>query len=123
MIEKATSPAILTNYSAILDAVSDMMYTNMPTESIQQLIKDQLSDSTPWNVQSYSLTFMNEANYIKPLQVYGGSGWACLPDYDSVNMAIKLIQKTQNDEIFNVYEFVQELENLEDSTNNIPSAN
>ena len=123
MIEKATSPAILTNYSAILDAVSDMMYTNMPTESIQQLIKDQLSDSTPWNVQSYSLTFMNEANYIKPLQVYGGSGWACLPDYDSVNMAIKLIQKTQNDEIFNVDEVVQELENLEDSTNNIPSAN
>ncbi len=123
MIEKATSPAILTNYSAILDAVSDMMYTNMPTESIQQLIKDQLSDSTPWNVQSYSLTFMNEANYIKPLQVYGGSGWACLPDYDSVNMAIKLIQKTQNDEIFNVDEVVQELENLEDSTNNTPSAN
>lgn len=123
MIEKATSPAILTNYSAILDAVSDMMYTNMPTESIQQLIKDQLSDSTPWNVQSYSLTFMNEANYIKPLQVYGGSGWACLPDYDSVNMAIKLIQKTQNDEIFNVDEIVQELENLEDSTNNTPSAN
>lgn len=123
MIEKATSPAILTNYSAILDAVSDMMYTNMPTESIQQLIKDQLSDSTPWNVQSYSLTFMNEANYIKPLQVYGGSGWACLPDYDSVNMAIKLIQKTQNDEIFNVDEVVQELENLEDSTNNTPSEN
>ncbi len=96
MIEKATSPAILTNYSAILDAVSDMMYTNMPTESIQQLIKDQLSDSTPWNVQSYSLTFTpetREEDYIKPLQVYGGSGWSCRPDYDSVNMAIKLIQK------------------------------
>lgn len=123
MIEKATSPAILTNYSAILDAVSDMMYTNMPTESIQQLIKDQLSDSTPWNVQSYSLTFMPEANYIKPLQVYGGTGWACLPDYDSVNMAIKLIQKTQNDEIFNVDEVIQEIENLENSTNNTPEAN
>ncbi len=117
MIEKATSPAILTNYSAILDAVSDMMYTNMPTESIQQLIKDQLSDATPWNVQSYSLTFMPEVNYIKPLHVYGGTGWACLPDYDSVNMAIKLIQKTQNDEIFNVDEVIQEIENLENSDN------
>ncbi len=121
MIEKATSPAILTNYSAILDAVSDMMYTNMPTESIQQLIKDQLSDSTPWNVQSYSLTFTpetREEDYIKPLQVYGGSGWSCRPDYDSVNMAIKLIQKTQNDEIFNVDEVIEEIENLENSDNN-----
>lgn len=126
MIEKATSPAILTNYSAILDAVSDMMYTNMPTESIQQLIKDQLSDSTPWNVQSYSLTFVpeaREADYIKPLQVYGGSGWACRPDYDSVNIAIKLIQKTQNDEIFNVDEVIEEIENLENSTDNSSASN
>jgi len=117
MIEKATSPAILTNYADILEAVSDMIYTNMPTESIQQLIKDQLSDATPWNVQSYALSFTNESGS-KPLQVYGGTGWAAVPDYNSVNIAIKLIQKTQNDEIFNVDEVIEEINSSENTTIN-----
>ena len=37
IINKATSPAILTNYSAVLDAVSDMMLTDMPSSFITQL--------------------------------------------------------------------------------------
>jgi anionic cell wall polymer biosynthesis LytR-Cps2A-Psr (LCP) family protein len=53
---KATSPAIITNYSSVLDSVSNMLTTNMPTSAITALVKDTLNDSTAWNIQSYNVT-------------------------------------------------------------------
>lgn len=105
MIDKATSPAILTNYNAVLDAVSSMMLTNMSTSTITALIKSQLADSTPWTVQSYSAeaavdpSGTNERNG----QVYGLKGMSVvLPDYDSVNKAIQMMNAVYNGEIIDV---------------------
>ena len=47
IIQKATSPAILTRYSAVMDTVSDMFLTNIPSSAISDLVKLQLSNSTP----------------------------------------------------------------------------
>jgi len=104
MIDKATSPAILTNYASILDAVSNVMYTNMPVESIQQLVKEQLDDNTAWNVQSFGLSYQVSAD--KVCEVYGGIASCLEPDYEQVNIAIKLINKILNDEIFDLDEYV-----------------
>jgi anionic cell wall polymer biosynthesis LytR-Cps2A-Psr (LCP) family protein len=104
MIEKATSPAILANYSSVLDAVGNMVLTNMPTEVMTNLIKSQLSDSTPWNVQSYSVGYTQSGSMY--CELYGNYASCLLPDYDDINTAIKLINKIENDEVFDVDEFV-----------------
>lgn len=108
MIDKATSPAILTNYSSVLEAATEVMYTNMPTSMITDLIKDQLSDSTAWNVQSYAVSGRTQSNLC---QVYGITASTVVPDYNTVNVAIKLINKVYNGEVFNVDEYVESLEN------------
>ena len=108
MIDKATSPAILTNYASVLDAATEVMYTNMPSSMITDLIKDQLSDSTAWNVQSYSVSGRTQTNRCT---VYGLTASTVVPDYDTVNIAIKLINRVYNGEVFDVDTYVEGLEN------------
>lgn len=104
IIDKATSPSILSSYSNVLDAVSDMLYTNMPSSTITALIKGQLANPTSWNVQSYSITGTTGS---RDGQVYGLKGMSVVfPDYDSINTAIELINKTINGETFNVDDYI-----------------
>lgn len=56
IFNKATSPAILSTYGEVLNAVADTMITNMPYEDITSLVKMQLSDMSGWNITSYSVT-------------------------------------------------------------------
>lgn len=114
IINKITSPAILTNYSALLDSFSDMMLTNMPTSTIASLVKDQLSDSTPWNIQSYSITGTTGT---RDGQVSGLVGMSVVfPDTDSINLAIQLMSKITNGEVFDVDAYVEEYNNELNST-------
>lgn len=110
MIAKATSPAILTNYASVLDAVSSMMVTNMPTDTITALIKGQLSDSTAWNVQSYSVGGAADPlgqGSMRPGYIAGYTSMSVvLPDYDTVNLAIQMINSVYNGEIIDVNEIV-----------------
>jgi hypothetical protein len=39
-------------------------------------------------------------------ELYGNYASCLTPDYDDINMAIKLINKIENDEVFDVEEFV-----------------
>jgi LCP family protein required for cell wall assembly len=104
IINKATSPSILGNYSSVLSAVSDMILTNMPTSTITALIKGQLSNGTSWNVQSYSVS---GTPVKRDCTVYGLSQKSVdLPDYDTVNIACDLINKINNGEVFDVDEYV-----------------
>ena len=47
MINKALSPAILTNYNAIMNSVADGVDTNMSTREITSLAKMQIDDMSP----------------------------------------------------------------------------
>lgn len=115
ILQKATSPAILTKYSAVLDAVSDMFLTNIPTSTISDLVKLQLSDSTAWNIQTYSI----EGSTQPPagqgpayLEITGLRGASVVYPYaDSINTAIQLMSKIQNGDIFDVDEYVDSLNN------------
>ena len=115
ILQKATSPAILTKYSAVLDAVSDMFLTNIPTSTISDLVKLQLSDSTAWNIQTYSI----EGSTQPPagqgpayLEITGLRGASVVYPYaDSINTAIQLMSKIQNGDVFDVDEYVDSLNN------------
>lgn len=70
IIRKATSPAIITGYSKILNSLKGTFQTNMSDNDIQKLIKMQLNDMASWNITSYSLdgTDGSEYTYSYPAQ-------------------------------------------------------
>ncbi len=109
MISKATSPAILTNYSAVLEAVSGMMLTDMSTDTITSLVKDQIADPTSWTVQSYSVTGTGAYRNSTLYQLTGMQ--VVLPDYDTVNLAIQMINSVYNGEIIDVEAITSDMEN------------
>ena len=60
MIKKAISPAILTGANGLLNSVSGNVDTNMSTEQIQTLVKNQLSEGGAWNIKSMSAEGMGD---------------------------------------------------------------
>lgn len=54
--DKALSVTMLTNYTGIMDAVSDVLATNVPQDQITKLIKMQLEDMKAWSIKSYTVT-------------------------------------------------------------------
>ena len=101
IIQKATSPAILTRYSAVMDTVSDMFLTNIPSSAISDLVKLQLSNSTPWNIQTYSISGKtDEYRHLEVSNVYGAS--IVLPYEEDISTATKLMNKVIAGETFDV---------------------
>lgn len=101
IIQKATSPAILTRYSAVMDTVSDMFLTNIPSSAISDLVKLQLSNSTPWNIQTYSISGKtDEYRHLEVSNVYGAS--IVLPYEEDISTATKLMNKVITGETFDV---------------------
>lgn len=101
IIQKATSPAILTRYSAVMDTVSDMFLTNIPSSAISDLVKLQLSTSTPWNIQTYSISGKtDEYRHLEVSNVYGAS--IVLPYEEDISTATKLMNKVIAGETFDV---------------------
>lgn len=56
VINKATSSTtIITNFSQILNSVSESLSTNMDTKSINKFVKMQLNDMSSWSIESNNL--------------------------------------------------------------------
>ncbi len=111
IINKATSPAILTKYSAVLDAVSDMFLTNIPNSAITDLVKAQINDPTAWNIQTYGITGDTSGKTGEHLEVtnlYNAS--VVYPYKDDINTAIKLMSKIANGDVFDVDEYIESLD-------------
>ncbi len=56
MVDKATSPAIITGANKLLESVGGNVDTNMTESQIQNLIKKQIDDMTQWNIESIAAT-------------------------------------------------------------------
>ncbi len=86
MIEKMISPAIITNYSSILDAISGCFETNMTSDEITSLIQMQLNDMADWDIQQITV----DGTGTTSTTCYSLSGTALYvmePDMDTVNAA------------------------------------
>lgn len=103
IVAKATSPSIIKNYSAVLDSVSNMFVTNMPSNTISELVKDTLNDKSTWNIQTYNVTGTGSTKYC---QLFGFYASVMLPDYSTVNNAIELMSKIQNGDVFNIEQYL-----------------
>lgn len=90
MINKLISPAIITNYTEILEAISGSFETNMSMKEITDLLKGQLENMRPWDIQSYSLkgtgSYFRGGAMMPDEELY-----YCVPDKKSINEATNYI--------------------------------
>ncbi len=97
VIDKLTnSTALISNYADILQSLEGMFSTNLTTEDIGNLVKMQLGDMTPWNVQTFAMTGTGDSQ--ETYSIPGLSLSVKWPDQDSVAHASKLIGKVINGE-------------------------
>lgn len=90
MIKEACSTSLLTNYTDVMNGVSDSFQTNLSTNDISKLVKMQLNDMSGWNVVSYSATGTGDTNttYSMPTT----STYVMIPDESSIATAKEKIQ-------------------------------
>ena len=100
IIAKASSPAIITNYSAVLNSVSSLFETNMPTDTITTIIKDTINSSTPWNIQTYNVSGTGASGDSYFFDLHDMS--VVLPDYNTVTTAKDYMNRIRNGETFQV---------------------
>ncbi len=101
MLEKAMSPAILTNYSSVLSSIEGSFETNMSSREITSLIKMQLNDMSSWDIYQVQLSgsgqMMTGGSYMPNNRLY-----YMIPDESSINECSSLIQQMVNGEKINV---------------------
>ena len=86
IIKKVTnSTALITNYTGILDSVSNNLSTNIDSKSINRLIKMQLNDMKMWNIETQNLI---GNNYSTEVYTFPGQElYVMKVDQQSVNTA------------------------------------
>lgn len=93
IISKATSPAIITNYNSVMNAVGGSFQTNMESSDITALIKMQLNNMSGWNIVQQSVTGEGSSLY-SPAN--GFNSYMMVPDESSVTTAKATINSAFN---------------------------
>lgn len=82
VIDKASSPAILTGYLDVMEAASGTFQTNMSQDEISSLVQMQLSDGTGWNIQSIAVS--GEGSMGPCFSMPTDNVWRMIPNDDDV---------------------------------------
>lgn len=93
VVDKLTSPAIVNNYSSILDSLQGMFSTNVPSDTVRELIKMQLNDMASWDIHSYAVTGTGGMD-----STIAGTASVMYPDDATVEHASRLIDRVLNGE-------------------------
>ena len=93
IIDKATSPAILSGYQDVLKAVSGSVLTNMPQQDILKLVKLQLEDKVDWDISTYTLSGTTD---MQDCFTTGFPLSVLVPDESSVAAARRMIRELIN---------------------------
>lgn len=96
IIDKAASPAIVTNYTSLLGSVKGSFETNMSSNKISSLVKMQMDDTASWNVVSNSVTGTGDskAAYSSGSQLL----YVMVPDESSITVAKDKMQQVVDGE-------------------------
>jgi LCP family protein required for cell wall assembly len=92
MINKAISPAIIKNFSGIMDAVAGSFQTNMSQSDITKFVKNQIASMEGWDIMQIQVNGTGQSLY-SPAN--GGNAYMMVPNVDIVNSAVALIEKMQ----------------------------
>lgn len=84
IINKMMSPKILTNFTGIMNSLSNSFETNMSEKDIKALVQAQLADPAKWTIYSYSVTGTGGTDYAAEL---GDNAYVMYPDQATVDNA------------------------------------
>ena len=84
IVDKVTSPAIVTNYSSIMDAMANTFSTTMSNDEISDLIKYQINNNPKWTMEQYMVNGTGDTLMCAEL---GDAASVMVPDQSTVKMA------------------------------------
>lgn len=94
-INKMTSSEMLFNYASVMDKLSWCFQTNMESDHIYELVREQLADGRSWTFDSYTVTGKGE--YKTTYSTPNSEAWVMIPDMRSVEKAKELIKEALED--------------------------
>ena len=84
IVDKITSPAVVTNYASIMDSMSDTFSTTMSSQEISDLIKSQLNSNPKWKMEQYMVNGTGDTLMCAEL---GNAAYVMVPDQSTVTTA------------------------------------
>lgn len=84
IVDKITSPAILTNYAQIMDSMANTFSTTMSNDEISSLIKYQLNSNPKWKMEQYMVNGTGDTLMCAEL---GDAAYVMVPDQSTVTTA------------------------------------
>lgn len=84
IVDKITSPAIVTNYASIMDSMSNTFSTTMSNDEISSLIKYQLNSNPKWKMEQYMVNGTGDTLMCAEL---GNAAYVMVPDQSTVTTA------------------------------------
>lgn len=84
IIDKITSPAIVTNYASIMDSMANTFSTTMSNDEITGLIKYQLNKNPKWKMEQYMVDGTSDTLMCAEL---GDAASVMVPDQSTVKKA------------------------------------
>ncbi len=91
ILDKATSPKIITKFSKLMNSLEGAFETNMKTKRITKYVKFQMDETPEWNIESISVDGTGGSNYTYSIKSY--KQWVMYPDESTIEDAKKDIQK------------------------------
>ena len=93
IVDKITSPAIVTNYASIMDSMADTFSTTMSSQEISDLIKYQLNNNPKWKMEQSMVDGTGDTLMCAEL---GNAAYVMVPNKDTVTKASKKIEAVMN---------------------------
>lgn len=84
IVNKVTSPAIVTNYASIMDSMANTFSTTMSNDEITSLIKYQINNNPKWKMEQYMVDGTGDTLMCAEL---GDAASVMVPDQSTVKMA------------------------------------
>lgn len=94
IVEKSTSPSILTKYNNLLKTLEKLFITNLDMESITEFIKKIIDNPVSWNIESQALDGTDGFEYTYSYK--GGKLYVMLPNNETVINAHNKIEEMFN---------------------------
>lgn len=94
ILDQAMSPAIITGYSGIMDAVSNNFQTNMTKEEMTSIIRRQINEGGDWTFTQQSVNGEGSTDWCPANGTYS---YVMIPDQTTLDAAIAQIQNVMKE--------------------------
>ncbi len=91
----STTPALLENFTPLMESVEGSFQCSMSYETIAGLVRNQLNSMPAWNITTYSVTGV--ATYKIPYSL-SAKAWVLIPNEDTIEIAKQKMQAVINGE-------------------------